>query len=142
MKKGPAFTLSVIGFVLIAAGLYYLRTTGDASGIMRVIPYYMIGIGCGTFGHGMGEIISNRATKKSPDLRREMKIAQNDERNIEISNRAKGKAYDAMIYIFGALMVSLGLMQIDTLVLLLIVFSYLAVVGISIYYRMKYDREM
>lgn len=42
-----------------------------------------------------------------------------------------------MIYIFGALMVSLGLMQIDTLVLLPIVFSYLVVVGISIYYRMK-----
>ena len=137
MKKGTASTLGVIGFVLIVAGLCYLKTTGDASGIMRVIPYYMIGIGCGVFGHGMGEIISNRATKKSPDIQREMKIVQNDERNIEISNRAKGKAYDAMIYIFGALMVSLGLMQIDTLVLLPIVFSYLVVVGISIYYRMK-----
>ncbi|MDD3229286.1 MAG: hypothetical protein PHY23_10245 [Oscillospiraceae bacterium] len=142
MKKGAAFTLTVIGFVLIVAGLCFLKTAGDASGVMRVLPYFMIGIGCGAFGHGMGEMISNRAMKKSPDIQREMEIAKNDERNIEISNRAKGKAYDAMIYIFGALMVSLGLMQIDTFVLLLIVFAYLVVVGISIYYRMKYDKEM
>ncbi len=142
MKKGARITLTVIGFLLMAAGLCYLKVAEDVSGVMRVLPYFMIGIGCGAFGHGMGEVISNRALKKSPDIQREIEIEKNDERNIEISNRAKGRAYDAMIYIFGALILSLGLMQIDTLVLLLIVFAYLAVVGISIYYRIKYDKEM
>lgn len=142
MKKIAAYTFAGIGFVLLAAGLYLIKTAVDAAGVLRVLPYFMIGIGCGAFGHGTGELLSKRALKKSPDIQRQMEIAKNDERNIEISNRAKGKAYDAMIYIFGALFVALGLMQIDTLVLLLVIFAYLVVVGISIYYRVKYDKEM
>jgi len=142
MKKGAYFTLTVIGLVLIVVGLFSLKSAEEPQGIMRVLPYFCIGIGCGAFGHGLGEMISRRATKNAQDLQKQIEIAKKDERNIAISNRAKGKAYDAMIYIFGALIVSFGLMNLEPYVVLLLVFAYLLVIGISIYYRCKYDKEM
>lgn len=142
MKKGAYFILAVIGFVLAVVGLCYLKSAGETQGAMRVLPYFCIGIGCGAFGHGMGEMISRRALKNAQGIQKQMEIEKKDERNIAISNRAKGKAYDAMIYIFGALIVSLGLMDLEMYVLLLLVFAYLLVIGISIYYRCKYDKEM
>lgn len=142
MKKGAMFTLTVIGFVLIVVGLCCLKTAVAAEGAMRALPYVCIGVGCGAFGHGMGEIISKKAMKNAPDIAKQIEIEKNDERNIEIANRAKGKAYDAMIYIFGALLVSFGLMKVPVYVVLMLVFAYLLVIGISIYYRCKYDKEM
>ena len=139
MKKGIFFTLSVIGLVLIAVGLYFAKSAPEAQGVMRVFPYYCIGIGCGAFGHGVGELI---ALKAAGDLQKQIEIEKKDERNITISNYAKGKAYDAMIYIFGALIISFGLMNIDWHVVLMLVFAYLLVQGISVYYRGKYDKEM
>ena len=143
MKKGAMFTLTAAGLALLVAGLCLLRAPAQGTGLMAALPYVCIGLGCGAFGHGLGEMIGGRAMKSAPDIRKQMDIEKNDERNIEIANRAKGKAYDAMIYIFGALAVSLGLME-DTpvYVVLLLVFAYLSVVGISIYYRCKFDREM
>ncbi|MET0017505.1 hypothetical protein [Oscillibacter sp.] len=139
MKKGVFFTLSVIGLVLIAVGLYFAKSAPETQGVMRVLPYYCIGIGCGAFGHGVGELI---ALKAAGNLQKQIEIEKKDERNIAISNYAKGKAFDAMIYIFGALIVSFGLMNLAPYVVLMLVFAYLLVAGIAIYYRCKYDKEM
>lgn len=54
-----------------------------------------------------------------------MEIEENDERNINIGNRAKAKAYDMMIFVFGALMLSLALMNVDLMVVLMLVCCYL-----------------
>ena len=71
-----------------------------------------------------------------------MEIEQGDERNIAISNRAKAKAYNVMLYVFGALMVALALMQVSTAAILLLVTAYLTVVGFFLFYLNKYHREM
>lgn len=59
-----------------------------------------------------------------------------------IANCAKAKAYEMMVYVFGALMISFALMRVDMIVILLLVFAYLFVVAYGIYYRVKYDKEM
>ena len=90
----------------------------------------------------MSEVISARAIGQDPDLQKRLEIEKNDERNIAIANRAKGKAFDMMTYIFGALMLSFALMNVDMVPLLLLVFAYLLVHGFSIYYRIQYEKEM
>lgn len=142
MKKEIAFSLTIIGAVLVAASLWFLKSSTAVEGTMAVLPYIAIGIGCGAFGHGMGELISKRALKNSPEISRQITIEQKDERNIAIANHAKAKAYDAMIYIYAALNISFALMDIPIYVVILLVFTYLIVVSISVYYRCKYDREM
>lgn len=142
MKKCTMFLLIGCGLALLLAGLCLIKLTQAASQVQMVVPYCMVGIGCGAFGHGMGEWIGRQAMKNSPDIQREIAIAQKDERNIEISNRAKSKAYDAMVYIFGVLLPTTALLQSDIRVTLLLVLAYLMVIGISIFYRIKYDKEM
>ena len=135
----------IFGLLLLTIGLYLIKTVGDpqgAQGIMRALPYVCIGIGSGLFGHGMGNMISERTIGKDPDLVKKMNIEKNDERNIAIANRAKGKAFDMMTFVFGALMLSFALMEVDTVALLLLVFAYLFVHGFAIYYRFKFEKEM
>ena len=143
MKKKTSNDMMVaIGILLLMSGFALLKLNSELQGIMLVLPYICIGLGCGAFGHGCGNIVSHRVMKEYPQIEKQIKIEKNDERNIAISNQAKAKAYDIMVYVFGALMVSLGLMSVDVKVILLLVFAYLFVVGSSIYYLEKYSKEM
>ncbi|AFV01968.1 Polyprenyltransferase (cytochrome oxidase assembly factor) [Dehalobacter sp. DCA] len=82
------------------------------------------------------------ALKNYPDEVRKIEIEQNDERNLTITNKAKAKAYDKMIYVYGAIILAFGLMQIDLMAIIILVISYLFVVFSGIYYRSKYEKEM
>lgn len=141
-KHGLQTALGILGLVLLAAGLYLVKTIAEPQGIMRALPYVCIGIGCGLFGQGVAGAIERNVYKKHPDMQKQKEIEVNDERNHEISNRSKAKAYDAMVFVFGALMPSFALMNVDVVVVLLLVFAYLFVVGIGIYYRCKLEKEL
>lgn len=140
--KKLSYAVAAIGIALLTIGLYLVKANGDPQGIMQALPYICIGIGCGLFGQGIGDIISEKAIRNSPDIQRKLEIEKNDERNIAIANRAKGKAFDMMTFVFGALMLSFALMGIEMAAVLLLVFVYLFVEGCAVYYRCKYDREM
>jgi len=143
MKKHVLQTaLGILGLVLLAAGLYLAKTIAVPQGIMRALPYVFIGIGCGLFGQGMGGVIERRVLRKNPEILKQKEIEVNDERNREISNRAKAKAYDTMVFVFGALMITFALMGVDMVAVLLLVFAYLFVVGSHIYYRVKFEKEL
>jgi len=143
MKKHVLQTaLGILGLVLLAAGLYLAKTIAVPQGIMRALPYVFIGIGCGLFGQGMGGVIERRVLRKNPEILKQKEIEVNDERNREISNRAKAKAYDTMVFVFGALMITFALMGVDMVAVLLLVFAYLFVVGSHIYYHVKFEKEL
>ena len=110
--------------------------------MMLALPYVCMGVGCGVFGSGMGNIISARAMTNHPELQKQLEISQKDERNIAIARRAKAKAYDMMIYVFAALMLTFALMNISLTATLLLVFAYLLVAFCGVYYRCKYEKEM
>ena len=52
MKQAKNIGLSLLGFVLIGARIYMIRTVSDPQGIMRALPFLLVGFGCGIFGHG------------------------------------------------------------------------------------------
>jgi hypothetical protein len=141
-KRFIDYGLVLAGVLLTGIGLFWVKTIADPQGIMRTLPYVCIGVGSGAFGSGMGNVISRRILKNSPDLQKQQEINKNDERNVAIANRAKAKAYDIMVFVFGALMLSYALMAADVAEVLLLVFAYLFVIGSGLYYRCKYDREM
>ena len=143
MKKNNLGLLLILaGAVLACIGLYLIHAQEDAQGILRVLPFVCIGAGCGIFGHGVGDMANRWAMRKHPELERQKQIDKDDERNIAISNRAKAKAYDGMLFVLAALMVSFALMGADMAVVLLLVFAYLFIVGEFIYYLNKYQKEM
>lgn len=143
MKKNETdYILTIIGILILGTGLFLVKTISDPQGLMKALPYLCIGLGCGIFGHGMGNIISRKALKNSPDIQKQLEINKNDERNVAIGNSAKAKAYDMMVFVFGALMFSYALMGINMIAILLLVFVYLFVIAYGLYYRFKYDKEM
>ena len=137
MKKYTLQTvLGILGLAMLVFGLYLVKTTDATEGILMTLPYVLIGIGCGLFGQGIGGVIERSVLKKHPELIKQKEIEVNDERNQQISNRAKAKAYDMMVFVFGALM------NVDLAIVLLVVFSYLFVVGSGDYYRVKFEKEL
>ena len=143
MKKYTLQTvLGILGLAMLVCGLYLVKTTDATVGILMTLPYVLIGIGCGLFGQGMGGVIERSVLKKHPELIKQKEIEVNDERNQQISNRAKAKAYDVMVFVFGALMVAFALMGMDIVAVLLLVFAYLFVVGSAVYYRVKFEKEL
>lgn len=137
MKKYRDIVSAVLGVVLWAVGFWLVKAD-----LGSTLGYVCIGLGCGMFGHGTGELISRRALKSDPALQRQMEIVKNDERNIAIADHAKGRAFDMMTFVFGALMVSFALMGMDLAAVLLLVAAYLFVHGYALYWRFRYDREM
>jgi hypothetical protein len=143
MKKTiSSYFLTLVSVGLLAVGLYFIKTIDDPHGILRVLPYITVGLGCGIFGHGMGEIVIRHTMKNNPAAAKQLEIEKKDERNLAIANGAKAKAYDMMIFVFGALITAIALMGIDLIVLLLFVFTYLFILGYCTYYRLKYYKEM
>ncbi len=136
------YLVTIVGLIILGTGLAMIKLISDPQGVLLALPYICIGIGCGLFGHGMGNIISERVVRKDPKLKKQMEIEEKDERNIAITCHAKAKAYDMMTFVYGALMISFPLMGVDMVVVLLLVASYLFVQGCGIYYRVKYDKEM
>ena len=142
MKRAKNVWLSVLGFALIAAGIYRIKTVPDPQGIMRALPFLLVGFGCGIFGHGLGELLAKKAAAVDPETARRMEIDQTDERNVMIGSLAKAKGYDMMTYVFGALMVAFALMNASWTVILPMVIAYLFVHGYAIYFRCKFEKEM
>ena len=134
--------LGILGLVMLAGGLTLVKTSNATEGILLTLPYVLVGIGCGLFGQGTAGVIERSILKKHPELIKQKEIEVNDERNQQISNRAKAKAYDVMVFVFGAMMLALALMNVDLAVVLLVVFAYLFVVGSHIYYRVKFEKEL
>ena len=140
-KVGKAAVV-VLGAGAAAVGFVVQLTTASYGSFLWVLSAVLIGLGCGAFGHGLGDLLSQRALKDAPELARRLEIEATDERNVALANAAKAKAFDQMLYIFGALMLAFVLMQIELAAILLLVAAYLFIVGCSIYYRSKYEKEM
>ncbi|MBQ1252440.1 MAG: hypothetical protein IIY02_05940 [Firmicutes bacterium] len=141
-KKHIGIVFTVGGMILLLCGLMLLKLVPSDHGVMLVLPYICIGFGCGAFGHGVGDLVNKRMFRDHPELKKQAEIEAKDERNMAVSNRAKGKAFDFMIYLFGGLMLAFVLMGVKLAVVLLLVVAYLIVEGVFIYYSVKYQKEM
>lgn len=141
MKRWKDAGIAALGVALVVAGLCLLKY-GAISQTVQALPYVCIGIGCGLFGQGMGEFIAGRALKSCPEAAQRLRIEKNDERNLALTYRAKGKAFDRMTFVFGALMVSFALMAVEWTAVILLVLAYLYVHGCALYYRARLEKEM
>ena len=131
--------MTVLGLIVLIAGLLAVKRF-DLGG--QAAPYLCVGLGCGVFGQGFGELITRWSEKGHPEITRQREIEENDERNIALRDRAQARAYRIMIPVFGALFLAFGLMNVELRVILLLVAAYLYICASSVYYSAKYRKEM
>ena len=138
MKITKYLLILAAGVLLFAGGFILLRLITEPEGMMKALPFILIGIGCGTFGYGLGETVRIITLKKHPDLA----IETNDERNQAINNLAKAKAFDITIYVFAALLLAFALMGTEMMVIIPLVVGYLFIVCFRIYYQCRLAKKM
>lgn len=138
-KIAKSIVMTVLGLLVLIAGLLAVKLLDLGS---HAAPYLCVGLGCGVFGQGIGELLTRWSEKGHPEIARQREIEENDERNIALRDRAQAKAYRMMIPVFGALFLSFGLMNVELRVILLLVAAYLYICGCSVYYSAKYRKEM
>ncbi len=134
--------LSILGFLILAAGLFLVLWLPEEKTIFSAVPFVMIGVGAGIFGGSFGSLIKIKLLQGDPRAARQMEIDSQDERNIAINNRAKAKAYDLMMMVYGALLLAFALMQVEAYLLLALVAVYLFVICAMVYFSHKYNKEM
>lgn len=70
MKKSwKDYCFVIIGILLFGFGLFIIKTISNPQDIMQTLPYICIGVGCGIFGQGMGNIVSEKAMANYPDIK-------------------------------------------------------------------------
>ena len=142
MNKRKHAAIAAAGAAVLIVGFVLLKALPDGKGALQALPYVCIGLGCGAFGHGMGDILGSRALKKDPGLARKLEVEREDERNVALANAAKARAFDAALYLLGALMLAFALMRVELAATLLLAAAYLFITGYSIYWRCRLDKEM
>lgn len=142
MKKGRDYLVTAIGLLLAAVGIYLAKTIAEPQGIMKTLPFICIGLGCGAFGHGLGGIVSKKASAKNPALAKQIETETKDERNVAIGNMAKAKGFEMATYVYTALLLAFALMGASFTIIIPLVIAYLFVQGYAIYQRFKIEKEM
>jgi len=141
MKKGMDYLITAIGLLLFGLGVYLIKTISDPQGIIIPLPYICLGLGCGAFGHGLGNIVNNRAAEKHPALAKQLEIDTKDERNVMLGNMAKARGYDMMTFVFSALLLAFALMGVSFTIIIPFVIAYIFVHGYALYQRIKIEKE-
>jgi hypothetical protein len=142
-KKSTGYIITaIIGCILAALGVGLAILYTEPEGIMRGLPFALIGVGLGAFGGGLGGALSNRILRKNPSLAKQKEIEVNDERNITIANRAKAKVFDFTSLLFAALLIFLAVMQVQSIIVIIFAVLYVLRFILFIYLLNKYHKEM
>lgn len=142
MKKARNVIFMSVGILIFIAGLCLLKKADSPQVFMRALPFICLGAGSGTLGYGVSNMVTDKMYQRHPDRKKQADIANRDERNILIANRAKAKAYDLMLFLLCVLVLVFALMGVEAIPVLLLVLAYLFIQGYAIYYRCKYEKEM
>lgn len=144
MKQDRKDTLYIVAgaLLLLVAALLLKLAPAQEQPLLRGLPFVCLGVGAGLLGQGVGQLLQRKALQGNPELARQQQIEVEDERNIQLAQRAKAKAFDLMIFVFGALLLAFALMQVDLTAILLLVGAYLLVQGYAVYCRVRLEKEM
>lgn len=142
MKKYRSVLVGgILGVILLAAGVL-LFIFWQPQNSWQALPFICVGTGCGLAGGSMGELLRLRRIKKRPEEGAWLEIEKRDERNIALNNRAKGKAFDLMLYVFAAMLVMLALFNAPLWITLCMAAAYLFILGSYIFYLSRYQKDM
>ena len=135
MKAKMGAVVAVMGAAVLALGLFLMSRMSAA------LPGVLTGLGAGALGAGLSVVLTEALSRKYPDMAGKT-VEQQDERNVAINNRAKARAYDLMVYVFGALMVTFALMDASVTMILLLIGAYMIVVACRIGFAAHYNKTM
>ena len=137
-KKAVVYTgLVILGLAMVLVSIFVF---GDAE--PRAVFGMMIGVGAGLFGMSVSGLAGIRYEKTHPDMVRQSRIEQKDERNVTIRDKAKARSGDIVQWLIIAMAYVMILIDAPLWVTLAQVLVFLAYRVLGIFYAHRYQKEM
>ena len=137
LKKTSFYVYKLLlGIGLIVTGfLFRAEEVKNISGVL-------IGIGLSLFGSSLYYLYTKYFQQKHPEIKKQLEIEFNDERNKIIQNRAKARAADITQWFILGLAYVMLLFDYPLWLFGITVGIFLLYYLISIYFAVKYQKEM
>ncbi|WP_042198639.1 hypothetical protein [Paenibacillus camerounensis] len=138
MRRSRAFygILLFMGICAVAASFFFNNEE------FKAVSGVLIGIGAGSAGVSISNLLMIRAARKNPELDKQARIDYNDERNTVIRNRAKAKAADITQWLIMAIAYVTILISAPLWVTLAVVVVFLIYHFMSHYLIVQYQKSM
>ena len=72
MKNAKNYMITALGILLLLSGKCFMTAEDNPLVFMRALPYVCIGIGCGTLGYGISNIIQNKILQSHPAIQKQV----------------------------------------------------------------------
>jgi uncharacterized short protein YbdD (DUF466 family) len=137
VKKTSFYVFKLLlGIGLIVTGILFRAEE------VKNIAGVLIGIGLSLFGSSLYYLFIKHYQQKHPEIKKQNEIEFNDERNIIIQNRAKARAADIIQWFILGLAYIMILFDYPLWLFGITVGIFLLYYLISIYFAVKYQKEM
>ncbi|NLL43358.1 MAG: hypothetical protein GX251_08455 [Firmicutes bacterium] len=120
-KKQDTRKIVYLGLLLLAIGLVIVGIflEGRWTGVL-------IGLGAGLLGVSGAQLITERVMQGNPELKRKVRVEELDERNIQINQYAKAKAFDFFQFLALPFFLVLVVADVPLWIVLLAIAVYVA----------------
>lgn len=133
MRRIGYIALFVLGIIVVIAGVFI--TEQRWGGVL-------IGVGAGVLGMSGAQLITQQVMIKNPGLSKQVATEQSDERNIQINNYAKGKAFDFLQVLALPFFLVLILADVQLWIVLLAIVLYVADWVVYLWYMNRRMKEI
>jgi len=141
MKKQSKAFVFYTGIVVFAIGLMLSFVFAESEGIKGSLPSVLTGCGAGIIGAGLASILLKKKLKNNPDKAKEYEIAEKDERNIRLREKAGYATWYTTLFMLA--FVSLIFVILDYYLLSLVAIGALFVHIISLFvFICIYDKKL
>jgi len=131
-RKIKYFAVLLLGLVLVVAGLFFVQDRWGG---------VLIGLGAGLFGMSSAQLITEYTLQRNPALQKRAAIEQSDERNVQISNFSKAKAFEFGTFLALPYFLVLVIAGVQLWIVLLSVVLYVAYYVVYLWFLNKKMRE-
>ena len=137
MLKKTSFYVFILLLGIGLIGTSFLFWAEDKN-----ISAVLIGIGLSLVGNGLFYLYTKYFQQKHPEIKKQLEIDYNDERNKIIQNRAKAKSADIIQWFIIGLAYVMLLFDYPLWLFGMTVGIFILYYLISIYFAVKYQKEM
>lgn len=141
MKKQPKTYLFYMGIIVFVISILLKVLMPDAEGPLEALPYVLSGFGSGIIGVGVVSIIRKRKIKQNPEKAKLYEIAEKDERNIKLREKAGYASWHITLFLLAILSMAFVIFDYKMACWLTIGALFIHVISLFIFIAI-YDKKL
>lgn len=133
MKKQPKTYMFYIGIIIFVIGLLLKFLIPESEGAMQSAPFVLTGFGAGIIGVGAAGIFRKKVFDKNPEKAKKYEIAEKDERNIRLREKAGIASWYSTLFVLAILSLVLLILDYALPCFLIIAAMFIHIISLFVY---------